>query len=291
MQSTLKSKTQPKIKMNKHNKITLGKIFLYFCLIFLAIICFLPFYLMIMNATHNNTDIATQLWLIPGSALMDNYGRLTESVDIWRGFSNSLFLSVCITAVSGYFSALTAYGFSRFKFKGNNILYWIVLGTMMVPTQLGLIGFYQLMAKIGLVDNYLALILPSVANAASVFFIKGYTDGAVSESLVEAARIDGCNEFSIFHKIAIPLMMPSIATMSIFTFIGTWNNYLLPLVMISSQEKYTLPILIVVAKGVYKTDFGAIYTGIAISVVPIMIAFVFMSKKIIGGLTIGGVKG
>jgi len=289
MQSSLISKTQPKII--KKRKITFGKIFLYFCLISLAIICFLPFYLMLMNATHDNSEIAKQLWLVPGSALMANYKRLTESVDIWRGFFNSLFLSVCITAVSGYFSALTAYGFSRYKFKGNGILYWVVLGTMMVPTQLGLIGFYQEMSKIGLVDNYLALILPTIASAGSVFFIKGYTDGAVSESLIEAARIDGCNEFSIFHKIGLPLIMPSIATMSIFIFIATWNNYLLPLVMISSQEKYTMPILIVVAKGVYKTDFGAIYTGIAISVVPIMIAFVFMSKRIIGGLTIGGVKG
>ena len=289
MQSSLISKTQPKIIKKK--KITFGKIFLYFCLISLAIICFLPFYLMLMNATHDNGEIAIKLWLTPGGALLANYKRLTGSVDIWKGFFNSLFLSVCITAVSGYFSALTAYGFSRYKFKGNGILYWVVLGTMMVPTQLGLIGFYQEMSKIGLVDNYLALILPTIASAGSVFFIKGYTDGAVSESLIEAARIDGCNEFSIFHKIGLPLIMPSIATMSIFIFIATWNNYLLPLVMISTQEKYTMPILIVVAKGVYKTDFGAIYTGIAISVVPIMIAFVFMSKRIIGGLTIGGVKG
>ena len=146
MQSSLISKTQPKII--KKRKITFGKIFLYFCLISLAIICFLPFYLMLMNATHDNSEIAKQLWLVPGSALMANYKRLTESVDIWRGFFNSLFLSVCITAVSGYFSALTAYGFSRYKFKGNGILYWVVLGTMMVPTQLGLIGFYQEMSKI-----------------------------------------------------------------------------------------------------------------------------------------------
>ncbi|MGV8979754.1 carbohydrate ABC transporter permease [Clostridium sp.] len=281
MKSSLKGK----------RKITIGKVFLYFCLILLAIICFLPFFLMVMNATHDNTEIATSLWLTPGSALMANYTRLTESVDIWRGFFNSLFLSVSVTIVSGYFSALTAYGFSKYKFKGNNMLYWIVLSTMMVPGQLGLIGFYQLMSKFGLVDNYLSLILPAVASAGSVFFIKGFTDGAVNESLLEAARIDGCNEFYIFHKIGLPLIMPSVVTMSIFTFIGTWNNYLLPLVMLSSQEKFTLPILIVVAKGVYKTDFGAIYTGIAISVVPIIIAFVFLSKKIVGGLTVGGVKG
>jgi multiple sugar transport system permease protein len=289
METSLKSKIKP--GKNTNSKITFGKIFLYFCLIVLAIICFLPFYLMIMNATHNNTEISTKLWLTPGAALMENYTRLSGNVDIWKGFFNSLFLSVCITIVSGYFSALTAYGFSRYKFKGNSTLYWVVLATMMVPGQLSLVGFYQLMNKFGLVNNYLSLILPTIASAGSVFFIKGYTDGAVHESLIEAARIDGCREFSIFHKIGLPLIVPSIATMSIFTFIGTWNNYLLPLVMLSNQEKFTLPILIVVAKGVYKTDYGAIYTGIAISVIPIMIAFVFLSKKIIGGLTIGGVKG
>ncbi|MBC8061829.1 MAG: carbohydrate ABC transporter permease [Clostridiaceae bacterium] len=289
METSLKSKIKP--QKDTKSGITIRKILLYFCLIVLAIICFLPFYLMIMNATHNNTEISAKLWLTPGTALIENYTRLTGSVDIWKGFFNSLFLSVCITLVSGYFSALTAYGFSRYKFKGSGTLYWIVLATMMVPGQLGLIGFYQLMNKFGLVDNYLSLILPTIASAGSVFFIKGYTDGAVHESLIEAARIDGCKEFSIFHKIGLPLIMPSIATMSIFTFIGTWNNYLLPLVMLSSQKKFTLPILIVVAKGVYKTDYGAIYTGIAISVVPIIIAFIFMSKKIIGGLTIGGVKG
>lgn len=289
MQNSLASKVKP--KKAKHNNITVGKIFLYICLILLAVVCFLPFYLMLMDATHDNGEIATQLWLIPGSSFMANYTRLTVNVDIWGGFFNSLFVSVSVTIVSGYFSALTAYGFSKYKFKGNSKLYWIVLGTMMVPGQLGLIGFYQLMSKIGLVDNYLSLILPTIATAGSVFFIRGYTDGAVNESLLEAARIDGCSELSIFHKIAFPLIMPSVATMSIFTFIGTWNNYLFPLVMLSTQSKFTLPILLVVAKGVYKTDFGAVYAGVSISVVPIMIAFVFMSKKIIGGLSIGGVKG
>jgi multiple sugar transport system permease protein len=263
----------------------------YVLLVILTLICLVPFYIMLIDATHTNGEIASKLWILPGTALLDNYNRLVESVPIWRGFANSLFIAVAVTLVSGYFSALTAYGFSRYKFKGNKMLYAIVLGSMMIPMQLGFIGFYQLISKMHLLNSYIPLIIPSIANASSVFFIKGYTDGAVHESLIEAARIDGSGEFAIFNKIGLPLIMPSVATMSIFTFIGTWNNYLTPLILISDMEKYTLPIMQVVAKGVYKTEFGAIYTCIAISVVPIMIAFAFLSKKIIGGLTIGGVKG
>ncbi|BCZ47767.1 sugar ABC transporter ATP-binding protein [Clostridium gelidum] len=282
---------ETKVKKTNNIRTSSKKVGWYIFLIILTLICLVPFYIMIIDATHTNGEIASKLWLLPGTALLDNYHRLVESVPIWKGFANSLFIAVAVTAVSGYFSALTAYGFSRYKFKGNKMLYAIVLGSMMIPMQLGFIGFYQLISKMHLLNSYIPLIIPSIANASSVFFIKGYTDGAVSESLIEAARIDGCNEFSIFNKIGLPLIMPSVATMSIFTFIGTWNNYLTPLILISDMEKYTLPIMQVVARGVYKTEFGAIYTCIAISVVPIMIAFAFLSKKIIGGLTIGGVKG
>lgn len=280
-------KAKGKIAENKITK-TVG---VYAFLIMLTAICLIPFYIMIIDSTHTNGEIASKLWILPGTALLDNYRRLISTVPIWRGFFNSLFIAVSTTIVSGYFSALTAYGFSRYRFKGNKVLFAIVLGSMMIPMQLGFIGFYQLIREMHLLNSYIPLIIPSIANASSVFFIKGYTDDAVNLSLIEAARIDGCNEFSIFNKIALPLIMPSIATMSIFTFIGTWNSYLTPLILITDMDKYTLPIMQVVARGVYKTEFGAIYTCIAISVIPVMIAFAFLSKKIIGGLTIGGVKG
>lgn len=268
-----------------------GKMLMYIGLFILAVVCFLPFYLMIMNCTHSNGEIASSLWLVPGDSLMDNYESLNSNIPIWTGFFNSLFLAVATTVVSGYFSALTAYGFSKYKFKNNKLLYSVVLGSLMIPGQLGFIGFYQLVSTLGLLNSYIPLIIPSIANAGSVFFIKGYTDDAVHESLIEAARIDGCSEFKIFNKIALPLIMPAVATMSIFTFIGTWNNYLLPLILLTDMDKYTLPIMQVISRGVYKTEFGAIYACIAISVVPIMVAFAFLSRKIMDGLTVGGVKG
>ncbi|MBU3161806.1 carbohydrate ABC transporter permease [Clostridium frigoris] len=279
----------------KNDSKQLGKIIsktvLYIALIALAILCFLPFFIMIINATHTNGEIATTLSLTPGTALMANYNRLLESQPIWNGLLNSLIIASAVTAVSGYFSALTAYGFSKFRFKGNKVLFWVLLATMMIPTQLGMIGLFQLVKKLGLLDSYWPLIIPAIATPASVFFIKGYTDGAISRSLIEAARIDGCGELKIFNKIVLPLIFPSVATMSIFTFIQTWNNFLIPLILLFDPNKFTLPIMVMLARGTYKTEYGAVFTGVAISIVPIMIAFIFLSKKIVGGLTVGGVKG
>ena len=278
-------------KAARRRKVSIGKIFLYLFLIVLAIICFLPFYIMIINSTHSNPDLASKLMLTPGKHLIENYKRLSENVPVWKGFRNSLVIAVSTTILSGYFSALTAYGFSKFRFKGNKQLFWIVLATMMIPQQLGLIGFFQLCKSLNLLNSFLPMILPAIASASSVFFIKGYSDAAIHESLIESARIDGCGEFRIFNTIILPIIIPSVATMAIFTFVNSWNNYLTPLVLLFDMEKFTLPILIVVARGIYQTDFGAIYTGIAISIVPIMLAFSFLSKYIIGGLSNGAVKG
>ena len=267
------------------------KSLVYIALIALAIMCFLPFFIMIINATHTNAEIATTLSLTPGTAFVANYKRLLESQPIWNGLFNSLIIASSVTVVSGYFSALTAYGFSKFKFKGNSILFWILLGTMMIPTQLGMIGLFQLVKNLKLLDSYLPLIIPAIASPTAVFFIKGYTDGAISDSLIEAARIDGCNEFKIFNRIVLPLIFPSVATMSIFTFISTWNNFLIPLILLFDPKKFTLPIMVMLARGTYKTEYGAVFAGVAISIVPVMITFIFLSKKIVGGLTVGGVKG
>lgn len=245
---------------------------------------------MIISSTHSSYDIATKLNLIPGSDFINNYKSMGSSVNIWQGFKNSLIVSVSSTLLTAYFGALAAYGFSKYKFKGNKILFWIMMGSMMVPSQLGLIGFFNVISKFGLVNKLLALIIPAIANANVVFFIKLYIDSAVPDSIIESARIDGCGEFRIFNKIVIPMIIPSIATMSIFTFINSWNSYLIPLVVLYEQDKYTVPLLTALAKGVYRTDYGAVYVATAMSMVPIMFVFAFCSKYIIGGLSAGAVK-
>ncbi|SNT20188.1 carbohydrate ABC transporter membrane protein 2, CUT1 family [Anaerovirgula multivorans] len=279
-----------KIKKTKKDKPILSNIVLYIFLIVLAILSFLPFYIMMINATRTSNEIATQLNFLPGKALMSNYRRMMSAVNMWQGFKNSLIISTSSTILAAYFGTLTAYGFSKYKFKGNKILFWVVLGSMMFPAQLGLIGFFKVASVFNLIDSRWALIIPAIANANIVFFVKLYIDAAVPNEVIESARIDGCSEFMIFNKIVIPMIIPSIATMSIFTFITSWNNYLIPLVVLYDDSKYTVPILTAMAKGVYRTDFGAVYVAIALSMVPIMIVFAFCSKYIIGGLTAGAVK-
>lgn len=275
------------------------KALLYLALILLAVVCLVPFMLMIINATRSNKEIMNGFTLIPGDSLIDNYENMMYHIDIedglfkgiWVGFKNSLIISVSVTFLTGYFSALTAYGFHAYNFKGKNALFIVILVTMMIPTQLGLLGFYELNKSLKLLNTFVPLIIPAAASPFTVFFMRQYLKSTLHPGLIDAARIDGAGELRIFHSIVLPLMMPAIATMSIFAFIGSWNNYLMPLIIIFSPEKYTLPVLMGYLKGgKVAENLGSIYLAIAISVVPIMTAFIFLSKHIIGSISAGGIK-
>ena len=270
---------------------TIVKSIIYIALVLMAIVCFIPFLMMLVNATRSNEAILSGFTLIPGSALVENYTTMMEYVNIWSGFKNSLIIAVLTTVLSGYFSALTAYGFAFYTFKGKNFLFVFMLVMMMVPGQLGLIGFYELSKNLGILDSFIPLIVPTIASPFVVFFLRQYIQTTLHPSLIEAARIDGASEFKIFHTVGIPIMMPAVATMSIFTFIGSWNNYIMPLVILFSPEKYTLPVLMGFLKGSQVAqNLGSMYLGIAISVVPIMIAFLFLSKYIVNSISAGSIK-
>jgi multiple sugar transport system permease protein len=284
-------KAKPLAIEPKSGKDRIIKGILYVGMTVLAIACFIPFLMMLINATRSNEAILSGFTLVPGTSLLENYQTMMDYVNVWTGFKNSLFISVLVTLLTGYFSALTAYGFAFYKFKGKNFLFVFMLVMMMVPGQLGLIGFYELSKTMGILDTYIPLIVPAVASPFVVFFLRQYILTTLHPSLIEAARIDGAGEFKIFHIVALPIMMPAIATMSIFTFIGSWNNYIMPLVLIFSPEKYTLPVLMGFLKGSQVAqNLGSMYLGIAISVVPIMIAFLFFSKYIINSISAGAIK-
>jgi carbohydrate ABC transporter membrane protein 2, CUT1 family (TC 3.A.1.1.-) len=214
-------------------------------------------------------------------------------VDVARGFWNSLKIAVLVTVLSGYFSALTAYGFHMYNFKGKNFLFGIILVFMMVPSQLAFLGYVKWMTQLGLMDTHAALIIPSIASIGTVFFLRAYISAALSKEVIESARMDGAGELYIFHRIALPLMAPGVATMSIFTFIGSWNNYLSARVILSSKHNETLPMVISTLKAlkIWHQNQGAIYLGFAISIVPIVIVFIFASKYLIENISAGAVKG
>ncbi|MDD4849373.1 MAG: carbohydrate ABC transporter permease [Gemmiger sp.] len=270
----------------------LVKALLYLFLILLAVLCFIPFLLMIINATRTGTEIMKGFSFMPGTALASNWNTVMSFLDLPRGFLNSLFLAVCNTALVSYFSALTAYALAFYKFKGNKMIFTIMLVFMMIPAQLSMLGFYNLCTSLGLINSYLPLILPSIASPATVFFLRQYILSVLPKSILEAPRIDGAGELLIFHKIVLPIMAPGIATMAIGAFVGSWNNYLIPMLLINKQEKFPLPVMVASLSAVrdITTNLGAVYLVIAISVVPIMIAFCFLSRYIISGISAGSVK-
>lgn len=265
---------------------------LYFLLILLAAVCLFPFLLMMVNATRSGNEIVTSFTLIPSTHIKENWDTVFQYFNLFKGMWNSVKVAIPATLLTAYFSALTAYALAMYKFKGNKLIFTVILIFMMIPGQLSLIGFYNLCTKLHLVNTYIPLIIPAIAAPGTVFFLRQYVMSVMPPSLIEAARIDGAKELYIFHRIAIPIMSPGIATMSIMGFIGNWNAYLMPMIILNKNEKFTLPVMMATLRS--STDItanqGAIYLAVAISVIPILLVFAFFSKYIISSIAAGAVK-
>lgn len=270
----------------------LQRVVVYVVLVILLVVSIVPIWLLIVNATRSTTEIQQGLRALPSTHLIENYNiLLSKGLNLSRGFLNSLFVSVASTVVTVYFSMLTAYGIVVYNFKGKRFFSNFIVVVVLIPTQLSIIGFYQYMSRLGLTDNYASLILPLIANATGVFFGKQYLESMLIQDLIDAARIDGASELSIFHKVMMPLAMPGAVTLGIFAFIAAWNNFFNAFIMISSLEKYTLPMLVQTLRGdVYRTEYGAIYLGLAITVVPIIVIYAIFSRYIVSGIALGAVR-
>lgn len=271
---------------------TIKKTILYVCITLLAVICLTPFAMMMVNATRTSDQIVKGFSLIPGTALAHNWEVVFSYFNLFKGMLNSLIVALPATFLGAYFPAMTAYGLACYDFKGNKLIFWVILIFMMIPGTLSMIGFYQLCATLHITNSYIPLIVPAIAGTGTVFFLRQYIISSLSPSLVEAARMDGASELYIFHRIVIPIVFPAIATFSIMSFIGNWNNYLLPMIILNNPQKYTLPVQLASLRS--STDitenYGAIYLCIAISMVPIILVFITFSKYIISSVSAGAVK-
>lgn len=269
------------------------KIVAYTVCVLLAIISLFPFVLMIINATRSTTQIQQHaISLIPGSNLMNNFKILTgKSFNPFRGFLNSLIISICSTGANVYFSTMTAYALVAYSWKLRKPFFTLIMCVLMIPAQVTSIGFYKFMYQIGMTNNYLALILPSIAAPTTVFFMRQYMIPALPMEILQSARIDGAKEFRIFNTIALPMMKPAMATQAIFAFVGSWNNLFLPSILLSKQDLFTMPIMVSLLKGdIYKTEYGSIYLGLFLTVLPLLVVYFLLSKYIIAGVALGGVK-
>ena len=273
---------------------TIGKIFVYALCIFLAILSIYPFWIMVVNATRSTAQIQqSAVAFLPSKFLMNNFRVLEkkETFNALRGFKNSLIISTLATCCSVYFSTLTAYAIVVYDWKLKHAFFTFIMAVMMIPGQIMTIGFYQMIYDVGLVNSYLPLILPAVAAPSMVFFMRQYMIPSLSMEIIQSARIDGAKEFYIFNSIALPIMKPAIATQAIFAFVQNWNNLFLPLIILRS-DKYTMPIMVSLLNGdIYRTEYGSVYLGLTMTVLPLFAIYFLLSKYIIAGVALGSVKG
>ena len=266
----------------------------YLVLILLSFLCLFFFYILIINATRSHADLQKGFSALPGGYLLENLKNLANdgSFPMFKGIVNSLIVSISTAALCTYFSSLTAYGLYAYNFKGKKIAFTFIMAILVMPTQVTAMGFLRLITNMGMYDSLLPLIIPSIASPAVFYFMYSYLQSSLPLSLVEAARIDGSGEFMTFNRIVLPIMKPAIAVQAIFTFVGAWNNYFVPALVIQSKDKMTVPILIATLRGAdyMNFDMGKIYTMIMVAIVPIIIVYLFLSKYIIAGITLGGVK-
>ena len=273
----------------------IARVVVYTILIFLAVLCLFSFYMLIINATRSNSQLQAGFTLMPKNNFFVNLKNAwnDQSINIPRGMLNSFFIAICSAILTTYFSALTAYGIHAYQFKLKRFAFYFIMAVMMIPPQVSAVGFIQLVYKFHLTNNYIPLIIPSIAAPVVFFYMKQYLESVLPMEMVEAARVDGSSEFRTFNTIVLPIMKPAIAVQMIFSFVGSWNNYFIPALLLDKAEMKTVPIMIAQLRSAdySKFDMGKVYMFILLAILPVLVVYIFLSKSIIRGVTAGSVKG
>ncbi len=273
---------------------SIRKTIAYAVLIIVSFLCLFWFYALFINATRSNGELASGFSLLPGTALVKNWNSmLCCALPVMNSMKNSLIVSLATSLLCSYFSIMTAYGIHAYCFKGRKLFYTIMIGFMMIPRQVTALGFVSLVDKMKLMDSFAPLIIPEIACPIVFYYMIKYMESTLPMSLVEAARIDGASELFIFNKIVLPLMRPAFAVQMIFKFVESWNNYFIPTLILHSDNKKTIPIVISLLRSANFAEFdnGLIYMVIAFSILPSVVIYLFLSRLIISGITSGGIKG
>lgn len=273
---------------------SIRRIIAYTVLAIVAFLCLFWFYELFINATRSNGDLAKGFSLIPGTALVQNWISMRHcALPIMNSMKNSLVVSLCTSLLCSYFSIMTAYGIHAYCFRGRKLFYTLMIGFMMIPRQVTVLGFVSLVDKMKLMDSFIPLILPEIAAPVVFYYMIKYMESTLPMSLVEAARIDGATELHIFNRIVLPLMRPAFAVQMIFKFVESWNNFFVPALILHDDSRKTMPIVISILRSsnFANYDNGLIYMVIAFSILPSVMIYLFLSRMIISGITSGGIKG
>ncbi len=251
-----------------------------------------PFLWMVLGSIKPKADfLRNPPTFLPSELTNDNYGRLFDQLDFPRFFLNSAVIALAVTVGTLVFCPMLGYALAKLPWRGKRVVMGVVLATLMVPAGITLIPNFILMSNLGLVNSYPGMILPFLAGPFGVFLMRQFMLGIPNE-LLEAARMDGANEFRIFWSVVMPLATPVLATLGILTFLGSWNSFIYPLVMATEQEMYTLPVaLATFATGQHEADHGMLMAGSVMLVVPVLIVFILFQRWITEGIATTGLKG
>jgi len=264
---------------------------IYVLLTICAVFTLGPFYLMVIMSSYNSNELFMGLHLLPGDNFLENMKDVFVNAGFGRYYFNSIYVAVSTTVLCVLVCAMCGYALAKFDFKLKKAAYYTILVTMMLPTQLGLIAFVWEMNKIGWADSHLALIIPPAANAFAVYWIRQYTIQGLPTEIIESGRIDGCSEAGIFFRLVVPFIKPALGSQALLSFMASWNAYLVPLVLISKQEKYTVTLGLSTLDALYRANYGARIAALVIGTIPMFLLFLVFSKSLIKGITAGSVKG
>lgn len=278
--------------MNIHTQIQ--KSVFYFVLIVGGFFMLIPFLWMFVLSSHSTLEIFSfppPLW--PGDHLITNYVNLVKAMPFYQSLWNSIFVAVVHTVLVLLFCSMGGYAFAMYDFPGRKPLFALLLVTMMIPWMTGIVPWFMLMKWLGWVDDYKALIIPGIANAFGIFWMRQYVTSTIPKELLDSTRIDGCPEWQIFFRIIFPLLQPAVSALGIMTFVHSWNNFMVPLIVMKSPDKLTLPVALNKLYGDPSRgfDIGVIMMGTSLAVLPMLIVFILAAKRFMDGMTAGAIKG
>jgi multiple sugar transport system permease protein len=271
---------------------SVGRVLMWITLIVTTMISLWPMYWLFVTAvTPTQESIKVPPDLIPIHASLSNFQRLfAQANDYWRWAGNSLIVALSVTLFHVVFDTMAGYSFAKKRFPGRNLLFWMVLATLMVPDHVTLVPLYLVTLNLKLIDSIWAVILPGTASVFGIFLMRQYIQTLPSE-LEDAARIDGCSEFGVFWRVIRPLTTPAIGALAIFTFVRNWNNFFWPLIVLHKSPNFTLPVGVASLQGEFSTDYGIIFAGAALAALPMIVFFLLFQRYFLEGVRMGALKG
>lgn len=273
------------------HKHRLGTAGYYVVSIVLAVIALIPFMWMISTSLKSRGALMSiPIEWIPAEPTLDGYAKVFSRFPFLRTIGNSLLISVAYTLITLISASMAAFAFAKLRFRGSGAILSVYIATMMIPTQVTMIPLFVVMNRLGLIDSYDSVILPSMFKPFAVFLLVQQMK-TIPNDYIDAARIDGAGLFQTYRKVALPLCIPTLATLAVTTFMESWNDYLWPLLMLTDRNKMTLPIALSTLNGQYSTEYNVLMAGSLISMIPIIIIYIAAQKQFKSGLMAGGIKG